>query len=64
MMTLPFLRVFFPSGADLVTDGVVVAVVCALTAPVLKPNSLYINHKNQKTISNSKLENGVFLMIT
>jgi hypothetical protein len=38
--TFPFLNVFLPSGDDLVTDGVAVAAVSALTAPTFCRKSL------------------------
>lgn len=45
IITVPFRRVFFPSGADLVTDGEVTAAVWALTTP---PDVAICNISNEE----------------
>ena len=62
MITLHFLRVFFPSIADLRIARVAVAVVWALKTPVLWLNSLYNESKKglitgKKNVMLSNLKN-------
>ena len=51
MITLSFLRVFFPSIADLLIAGVAAAVVWALKTPVLWLNSLYKESKKKGLVT-------------
>ena len=54
MIKIPFLRVFFPSIADLLIAGVAIAVVWALKTPVLWLNSLY-NESKKGLITGKKI---------